>query len=93
MAGAVSKHHVLHYWRALIPVLAEQLTGAPYIGRIRAGCQHRTSEYGVVTVTYVTPAEYRKETGRAWPVGSGAKAYVGSTYGRIWFAYAPRVHR
>lgn len=76
-------HEMLHYWRAIIPIVAEQLTGQPYTRRVRAGCRPMERRYGWVIVEYVTPAEYERETGWAWGQAA-ARALVGSTWGKIW---------
>ena len=77
----------LHYWRAVIPIIVEQVTGVPYTQRVEAGCEPRASDYGWVTVEYTTPQEYSEDTGRDWEADTGAWALIGSTYGRIWFRY------
>lgn len=79
-----------HFWRAIVPVVAEQLTGEEYRGRVEVGCEDRQPEYGWVIVNYVTPAEYEAETGREWGADVWARARVGSTYGKIWMGYDGR---
>ena len=89
-AGRRVQHELLHYWRAVIPILAEQLTGEPYTRRVRAGCGNRARQYGWIIVEYVTPAEYHRETGREWGEGVLARASLGSTYGKIWIRSFPK---
>lgn len=74
----------LHYWRAIVPVLAEQLTGVPYRHRVEVGCTNRPDRRDWIVVHYVTAAEYEAETGEEWGT-AGARARLGSQYGRIWF--------
>ena len=83
-AGRRVQHELLHYWRAVIPILAEQLTGEPYTRRVQAGCGTMAPQHGWVIVEYVTPAEYHRETGREWGNTAWGRARVGSTYGKIW---------
>ena len=78
-----------HFWRAIVPVVAEQLTGTPYNGQVHVGCEDRQREYGWVIVNYVTPEEYKAETGEEWGNAWG-RAYVGATYGKIWMRYDGR---
>ncbi len=75
----------LHFWRAIVPVVAEQLTGVPYEGRVEVGCKDREPAYGWVIVNYITPDEYGGDWGQAW-----GRATLGSTYGRIWMLYNGR---
>ena len=80
-----------HFWRAIVPVVAEQLTGTPYTGRVQVGCTDRQPEYGWVIVRYVTPEEYEAETGNEW--GGDwiwGRASIGNTYGQIWMRYYGR---
>ena len=79
----------LYYWRAVIPVLVEQVTGVPYRPRVEAGCEPRDTEYGWVVVKYITEWEYRQETEKEWG-NAGARASIGNTQGRIWFSYDGR---
>ena len=67
-----------HFWRAIIPIVAEQLTGTPYTQRVRIGCENIQPRYGWIIVNYVTPEEYLAEEGEEWG------GVVGSTYGQIW---------
>ena len=83
---------VLHYWRAAVPILAEQMTGFPYRHRVEAGCAPRAPEAGSVLVEYVTRAEYAADTGREWGEAS-AKARVGATWGRIWIRWFSATER
>ena len=78
-----------HFWRAIIPIVAEQLTGVPYNERVEVGCANREREYGWVIVNYVTPEEYEAETGEDWGNAWG-RAWLGSTYGKIWLRYDGR---
>ena len=89
-AGRRVQHELLHYWRAVIPILAEQLTGEPYTRRVHAGCGNRARQYGWIIVEYVTPAEYHRETRREWGEGVLARASLGSTYCKIWIRSFPR---
>ncbi len=78
----------LHYWRAVVPIVAEQLTGTPYLERVRAGCEDRQPEYGWVIVRYVTPAEYSSETGEQWGGDQiDARALIGDTHGQVWIRW------
>ena len=83
--GSPWRMHVetLHYWRAIIPILAEQLTGVPYRHRVEAWCDNRPDRRDWVTVHYTTAQEYEAETGREWGA-AGARATLGASYGRIW---------
>lgn len=74
---------LLNFWRSLVPVLAEQLTGVPYRGLISAGCRDRPDEDGVITVHYTTPDEYIGDWGDA-----AGRARVGAWKGRIWIRSA-----
>ena len=76
----------LHYWRAVIQVIVEQVTGVPYRKRVEAGCEPRGREYGWVIVKYVTAGEYLQEEGEDWG-NAGARALAGATHGVIWFGY------
>ena len=76
----------LYYWRAVVPVVVEQVTGVPYRPRVEAGCEPREAEYGWIIVKYITDWEYRDETGNDWG-DAGARASVGDTHGSIWFSY------
>ena len=76
----------MHFWRATIPVLAEQLTGVPYPHRVEAGCAVREDKYGWVTVKHVTPAEYLEETEQEWGTAVG-RARTGAHTGRIWILH------
>ncbi len=76
----------LHYWRAVVPIIVEQVTGTPYRKRVEAGCEPREPEYGWVIVKYVTAGEYRQETGNDWG-DAGARARIGSMHGAIWLGY------
>ena len=80
-----------HFWRAIVPVVAEQITGTPYTGQVHVGCDNRQPEHGWVIVRYVTPEEYEAETGRDW---GGDKvwghALIGATYGQVWLRYYGR---
>ena len=78
-----------HFWRAIVPIVAEQLTGNPYEGRVEVGCEDRAPRYGWVTVRYVTPAEYEAERGKDWG-DAWAKARIGDTHGKIWMRYDGR---
>ena len=77
----------LHFWRAVVPTLAEMITGIPYTHPVEAGCSPipavERNGHGskLVVVSYVTEAEYRAETGESWGV-AGGRATVGG--GRIW---------
>ena len=84
--GARLVNDMLHYWRAVVPIIAEQLTGVPYPHRVEAGCEHRPDREGWVTVTYVTRAEYLAETGQEWGDDAVARAWVGARTGHIWIA-------
>ena len=77
----------LHFWRAVVPILAEQLTGLPYPHRVEAGCENRPDRRGWVMVHYTTPDEYLEETEKEWG-GAGARARVGAGAGRIWMGAA-----
>ena len=79
-----------HYWRAIVPVIAEQLTGTPYTGQVHVGCDDRQPEYGWIIVRYVTPEEYQAETGREWGEDIWGRATVGGTSGQIWLRYDGR---
>ena len=76
----------MHFWRAIIPVLAEQLTGVPYPHRVEADCAVREDEYGWVTVKHVTPEEYFEETEQEWGHAAG-RARAGWHTGRIWILH------
>ena len=78
-----------HYWRAIVPIVAEQLTGTAYTERVRVGCEDREPEYGWIIVRYITPAEYTAETGDEWGDAWG-RAFVGSRYGQIWMKWDGR---
>ena len=77
----------MHFWRAIIPVLAEQLTGVPYPHRVEAGCAVREAMFGWVTVKHVTREEYFEETGREWGPTAIGRARTGSHTGRIWILH------
>ena len=80
-----------HFWRAIVPVVAEQLTGVRYKGRVEVGCEDREPAYGWITVRYVTPQEYETETGKEWGDNTTwARASIGGTYGKIWMGYDGR---
>ena len=76
----------LHYWRAVIPILVEQVTGIPYTRRVEAGCETREPDYGWVMVNYATAWEYNHDTGKNWG-NAGARASIGNTYGKIWMGH------
>ena len=76
----------LHYWRAVIPILVEQVTGIPYTRRVEVGCETREPDYGWVMVKYATEWEYNRDTGKDWG-NAGARASIGHTYGKIWMGY------
>ena len=80
---------VAHYWRAVVPIIAEQLTGLPYPYRVDVGCRPREAHWAWIMVKYVTPAEYFEETGRDWG-NANAKASVGAGLGKIWIRYDGR---
>ena len=83
----------MHYWRAVIPIVAEQLTATPYFDLVRVGCADREPGYGWVIVRYVTPTEYETETGQSWGGEDiDARALIGATYGQIWMRWNGR-HR
>lgn len=77
----------LHFWRAIVPMLAEMITGIPYPYPIEAGCrsipvgERQGHWHDLVVVSYVTPGEYRAETGKEWGEAAGRAALGG---GRIW---------
>lgn len=77
--------YAMHYWRAIVPVLAEQLTGVPYPHRVEVGCENRPDRPGWVTVHYTTEEEYDGDWGDAL-----GRARVGASYGRIWIWWNPR---
>ena len=77
----------LHYWRAVIPIVVEQVTGVPYRQRVHAGCTPREEQWGWVVVKYIAPWEYHQETDKEWGENSFARARVGHTRGKIWFRY------
>jgi len=79
----------MHFWRAVVPIVAEKLTGRPYTERVEVGCEDREPEYGWVIVRYVTPEEYEAETGREWG-GGVARALVGFPWGQIWMRFYGR---
>lgn len=79
----------IYFWRAIVPIVAEQLTGTPYTERVEVGCDDRPPKFGWVIVRYVTPEEYEAETGRGWG-GVWARALVGATFGQIWMEYEGR---
>lgn len=89
----------MHYWRAVVPIAVEQLTGTPYTERVEVGCDNRPPRRGWVIVRYVTPAEYSNETGEDWGGDDvDARARIGSTWGQIWmrwngWGYGGRRHR
>ena len=80
----------MHYWRAIVPIIAEQLTGVPYPHHVEVGCKDRSNELldvGVadwVTVSHVTPDEFLAETGQEWGTARG-RAVVGGS--EIWMPY------
>lgn len=76
--------YAMHFWRAIVPVLAEQLTGAPYPYRVEVGCENRPDRPGWVTVHYTTEEEYGDDWGHAL-----ARARVGASRGRIWIRWSP----
>ena len=76
----------MHYWRAIVPILAEQLTGVPYPHRVEADCVPREPRRGWVTVKHVTPNEYFETTGNPWGDAAG-RASVGHTTGKIWIKH------
>ena len=77
----------MHFWRAIIPVLAEQLTGVPYPHQVEAGCAVREPAFGWVTVKHVTPEEYFAETGQEWEPTAIGLALTGAHTGRIWIRH------
>ena len=76
-AGRIENAHL--YWRAIVPILAEQLTGVPYQHTVEAGCEPRGARPGWVTVEYTTP----EEEGGNW----ARRALLGATAGRIWIRW------
>lgn len=76
----------MHFWRAIIPVLAEQLTGVPYPHRVESGCAVREEEFGWVTVKHVTREEYFEETEQEWGDALG-RARTGAHTGKIWILH------
>ena len=74
-------------WKAIIPVVASQLTGKHYKENVTHGCEPKERQYGWVIISYVFPSEYERETDRIWGKLTEARATVGSTYGRIWIRY------
>jgi len=81
--------YVLHYWRMVVPIIAEQLTGIPYYYRVETGCENRPDRPGWVTVHYTTADEYEAETGREWGAATVARARLGASRGRIWIWWSP----
>ncbi len=77
----------LHFWRAIVPTLAEMITGIRYSHPVEAGCRSIPVEQrmghgsALVVVSYVTAAEYKAETGDEWG-GAAGRALLGG--GRIW---------
>ena len=82
----------LHYWRAIVPIVAEQLTGVPYPHRVETGCDTRSDTRDWVMVTYVTLAEYLAESGEEWG-DAVARASTGNEWGRIWMGFDGQRHR
>lgn len=76
----VSYSH-LHCWRAIVPILAEQLTGVPYQHVVQADCEPREARRGWVTVEYATP----DEQGGNW----AGRARLDHSVGRIWIRWNP----
>ena len=83
----------LQYWRAIVPILAEQLTGVPYPYLVESSCgarPHQDDDFRHwITVRYVTPEEYFQEEGRDWE-GKLGRALIGSYTGRIWMRWEGR---
>ena len=77
----------LLYWRAVIPVLAEQLTGVPYDHLVEAGCQPRERRWGWVIVSAVTAEEFAAETGEPWGDNVWGRSSVGNPSGRVWILW------
>lgn len=69
----------VHYWRAIVPILAAQLTAVPYQHTVEAGCEPREARPEWVTVEYTTP----DEEGGNW----AGRALLGATAGRIWIRW------
>ena len=76
----------IRLWKAVVPVVIEQLTGYPYRHPVEAGCEDIGERDGWITVTRTTPAEYRADGGGDWG-GVGARARIGWSAGRIWMAW------
>ena len=74
-------------WKAVVPVVMEQLTGYPYRRPVEAGCEDIELRDGYITVTRTTPAEYRAEGWEEDWGGAGARARIGWSQGRIWMAW------
>lgn len=96
LGSATECHHAwrlswreMHYWRAMIPIVAEQLTGEPYHERVEVGCADRPPAHGWVIVRYVTPEEYERERDKPWGENTSARALVGATHGQIWMGWTP----
>ncbi|MYN64772.1 MAG: hypothetical protein F4X11_07060 [Acidobacteria bacterium] len=70
----------LAHIREVLPLLAEQITGRPYDGRIESGIEERGDREGWITVRFVTPEEY-PDIG-----ASCGLATPGADPGSIWFA-------
>ena len=69
----------LDHIREVLPLLAEQITGRPYDGRIESGTDERGDREGWITVRFVTPEEYRTSAPVAgWPPRAPTPAASGS---------------
>ncbi len=80
----------MHYWRAIVPILAEQLTGVPYPHRVESGCAVREPEFGWVTVRHVTAEEYFAETGKEWGANNDGRSMKGAHRGKVWILHKGR---
>lgn len=86
-----------HYWRAIVPILHEQITGQTYPYRVEVGCHPRPAAKGWVIVKHLTATEYEQDPDRAgahWPGSAQVSlSTVGAPLGRIWFRYDERFLR
>lgn len=73
-------------WKAVVPVVMEQLTGIPYRHPVESGCTDVPARRDWIRVHYTTPEEYKDERGGDWGTAS-ARAIIGTDFngaGQIW---------